>query len=154
MEQRTVDKINAILTCGNGCSVLRYSSTICYFMVGLISSTPRTLVYYFTCKGNDRGWDGWMASPTQWTWVWVNSRSWWWTGRPGVLRFIRSQRVGHDWATELNWPNPRCNNNNYKHMFYSSILFNIRLPSHINYYFLIMQIIYQYIVVAKIKPHR
>ena len=54
-------------------------------------------------EGDDRGWDGWMASPTQWTWVWVNSRSWWWTGRPGVLRFMGSQRVGHDWATELNW---------------------------------------------------
>ena len=52
---------------------------------------------------DDRGWDGWMASPTRWTWVWVNSRSWWWTGRPGVLQFTRSQRVGHDWATELNW---------------------------------------------------
>ena len=54
-------------------------------------------------EGVDRGWDGWMASPTRWTWVWVNSGSWWWTGRPGVLRFIRSQRVGHDWATELYW---------------------------------------------------
>ena len=54
-------------------------------------------------EGDDRGWDGWMASPTWWTWVWVNSRSWWWTGRPGVLRFLGSQRVGHDWATELNW---------------------------------------------------
>ena len=54
-------------------------------------------------KGNDRGWDGWMASLTRWTWVWVNSGSWWWTGRPGVLRFMGSQRVGHDWATELNW---------------------------------------------------
>ena len=47
--------------------------------------------------------DGCMASPTQWTWVWVNSRSWWWTGRPGVLGAMRSQRVGHDWAIELNW---------------------------------------------------
>ena len=54
-------------------------------------------------RGDDRGWDGWMASPTQWTWVWVNSGSWWWTGRPGVLWFMGSQRVGHDWATELNW---------------------------------------------------
>ena len=54
-------------------------------------------------EGDDRGWDGWMASLTRWTWVWVNSRSWWWTGRPGVLRFMGSQRVGHDWATELNW---------------------------------------------------
>ena len=54
-------------------------------------------------EGNNRGWDGWMASPTQWTWVWVDSGSWWWTGKPGVLRFMGSQRVGHDWATELNW---------------------------------------------------
>ena len=51
----------------------------------------------------DRGWDGWMASLTQETWVWMDSRSWWWTGRPGMLRFMGSQRVGHDWATELNW---------------------------------------------------
>ena len=56
-------------------------------------------------EGDDRGCDGWMASPTQWTWVWVNSGSWWWTGRPGVLRFMGSQRVKHDWATELNWLN-------------------------------------------------
>ena len=54
-------------------------------------------------KGDDRGWDGWLASLTQWTWVWVNSGSWWWTGRLGVLLFMGSQRVGHDWATELNW---------------------------------------------------
>ena len=54
-------------------------------------------------RGDDRGWDGWMASPTRWTWVWVNSGSWWWTGRPGVLQFMGSQRVGHDWMTELNW---------------------------------------------------
>ena len=54
-------------------------------------------------KGDDRRWDGWMASPTQWTWVWVSSRSLWWAGRPGVLQFMGSQRVGHDWATELNW---------------------------------------------------
>ena len=53
-------------------------------------------------EGDDRGWDGWMASPTRWIWVWVNSGRWWWTGRPGVLRFVRSQRVRHDWATELN----------------------------------------------------
>ena len=54
-------------------------------------------------EGDDRGRDGWMASLTQWTWVWVDSGSWWWTGRPGVLQFMGSQRVGHDWATELNW---------------------------------------------------
>ena len=54
-------------------------------------------------EGDDRGWDGWMASPTQWTWVWVNSTSWWWTGRPGVLGSMGLQRVGHNWAAELNW---------------------------------------------------
>ena len=54
-------------------------------------------------EGDDRRWDGWMESLTRWTWVWVNSRSWWWTGRPGVLRFMGSERVGHNWATELNW---------------------------------------------------
>ena len=54
-------------------------------------------------KGDDRGWDGWMASLTRWTWVWVNSGSWWWTGRPGLLQFMGSQRAGHDWATKLNW---------------------------------------------------
>ena len=54
-------------------------------------------------KGNDRGWDGWMASLTRWTWIWVNSGRWWWTGRPGMLWFMGSQRVTHDWATELNW---------------------------------------------------
>ena len=54
-------------------------------------------------EGDERGWDGWLASPTWWTWIWVNSGSWWWTGRPGVLWFMGSQRVGHDWATELNW---------------------------------------------------
>ena len=52
-------------------------------------------------EGDDRGWDGWMASPTWWTWVWANSRSWWWTGRPGVLRSMGSQRFRHDWVTEL-----------------------------------------------------
>ena len=57
-------------------------------------------------EGDDRGWDGWMASRTRWTWVWVISGSWWRTGRPGVLRFMGSQWVGHDWATELNWTDP------------------------------------------------
>ena len=50
-----------------------------------------------------RGWDGWMALSTRWTWVWMNFGSWWWTGRPGVLQFMVSQRVGHNWANELNW---------------------------------------------------
>ena len=51
-------------------------------------------------EGDDRGWD---SSPTRWTWVWASSGSWWWTGKPGVLQSIRSQRVRHDWVTELNW---------------------------------------------------
>ena len=54
-------------------------------------------------EGDDRGWDGWVASPTQWTWVWVNTRSWWWTGRPGVLQSMGLQRVRCNWASELNW---------------------------------------------------
>jgi len=54
-------------------------------------------------EGDDRGWDGWMASPTQWTWVWASSGSWWWTGKAGVLQSMGSQRVGQDWVTELNW---------------------------------------------------
>ena len=56
-------------------------------------------------EGDDRGWDVWMTSLTRWTWVWVNSGSWWWTRKPGVLQFMESQRVGHNWVTELNWPN-------------------------------------------------
>ena len=54
-------------------------------------------------EGDNREWDGWMASPTQWTWVWASSRSWWWTGKPGVLQSMGLQRVRHNWATELNW---------------------------------------------------
>ena len=54
-------------------------------------------------RGDDRGWNGWMASPTQWTWVWVRPGSWWGTGRPGILLSMGSQRVRHNWATELNW---------------------------------------------------
>ena len=57
-------------------------------------------------EGDDRGWDGWMASLTQWTWIWASSGSWWWTRRPSMLQSMGSQRVGHDWATELNWTDP------------------------------------------------
>ena len=56
-------------------------------------------------EGDDRGWDGWVASPTQWTWVWASSRSWWWTEKPGVLQSMGLQRVRHDWLTGLNWTN-------------------------------------------------
>ena len=54
-------------------------------------------------EGGNRGWDGWMTSPTRWTWIWGSFWSWWWTGKPGVLQSMKSQRVGHDWATELKW---------------------------------------------------
>ena len=74
-------------------------------------------------KGDDRGWDGWMASLTQWTWVWMGSGSWWWTGRPGMLRFIGLQRVRHDWATELNW-------NELEHSFYKRVLLVMGLWCH------------------------
>ena len=58
-------------------------------------------------KGDDRGWDGWMASLTPWTWAGVNSGSWWWTGKPGVLWFMGLQRARYDWAIELNWTGQR-----------------------------------------------
>ena len=63
-------------------------------------------------EGDDRGWDGWMAPLPQWTWVWVNSRSWWKTERLGVLQSMGSHRVGHDWVTEKNWTEP-----NLKYLF-------------------------------------
>ena len=59
-------------------------------------------------EGDDRGWDGWMASLTRWTWVWANSGSWWQTGKPGMLQSMGSQRVGHGWVTKLNWTS-QCN---------------------------------------------
>ena len=54
-------------------------------------------------EGDNREWDGWMASPTRWTWFWASSGRWWWTGKPGVLQSMGLQRVRHDWVTELNW---------------------------------------------------
>ena len=54
-------------------------------------------------EGDNKGWDGWMPSLTQWTWVWVSSRSSWWTGKPGMWQSMGSQRIRHNWATEQNW---------------------------------------------------
>ena len=54
-------------------------------------------------KEGDKGWDGWMASLTWWIWIWTCSETWWWTRKSGVLQFMGSQRVGHNWVTELNW---------------------------------------------------
>ena len=88
-------------------------------------------------EGDDRGWDGWMASLTRWTWVWVNSGSWWWTGRPGVLRFMGSHRVGHDWATDLIWFFPFfilpsiCSIHSMFPLPFLCICYFIRLPSSI-----------------------
>ena len=59
-------------------------------------------------EGDNRGWDGWIASLTQWTWVWVNSGSWWWTRKPGILQSMGSQRAGQAWVTELYWREPAC----------------------------------------------
>ena len=73
-------------------------------------------------EGDDRGWDGWMASLTRWTWVCVNSGSWWWTGRPGVLWFMGSQRVGHDWATELRCSSPSVTSEEHEDLT-SSVIF-------------------------------
>ena len=72
-------------------------------------------------EGDNRGWDGWMTSLTRWTWVSENSGSWWWTGRPGVLQFMGSQRIGHNWATDLIW-------SDYTHSFYNPVYFSC-LPS-------------------------
>ena len=88
-----------------------YVLMFCFFISYWNTHSIWKLLYRLWCweglgaggEGDNRGWDGWMASLTRWIWVWVNSGSWWWTGRPGVLGFMGSQRVGHDWATELNW---------------------------------------------------
>ena len=60
-------------------------------------------------EGDNRGWDGWMASLTQWAWVWASSGSWWCTGKPGVLQTMGSQKIGHDWATNLNYTEKSSN---------------------------------------------
>ena len=75
-------------------------------LMWIVDSLEKTLMLGGTGaggKGDDREWNGWMASLTRWTWVWVDSRSWWWTGRPFMLWFMGLQSVKHDWATNLNW---------------------------------------------------
>ena len=100
----------SILKNSPGCSLegLMLKLKIQYFghLMWRVDSLEKTLMLGGIGAGGEgdvRGWDGWMASPTWCTWVWVNSGSWWWTGRPGVLRFMGSQGVRHDWVTELNW---------------------------------------------------
>ena len=88
-----------------GCSLeglmLKLKLQYCGHLIWRVDSLEKTLM--LGGEGDDRGWDGWMASPTQWIWIWVNSGSWCWKGRPGVLGFMGSQRGRHNWATELNW---------------------------------------------------
>ena len=76
------------------------AETPIFWLTGLLEKTLMLGKIEGGWEGDNRGWDGWMTSPTQWTWVWVNSGSWWWTGKPGMLQSMGSQRVGHDW-TEL-----------------------------------------------------
>ena len=79
-------------------------------------------------EGDDRGWDGWMASLTQWTWVWASSGSWWWTGRPGVLQSMGSHRVRHDWVAEQLW------NTISDHLVVPSFLLHERVGSIMEYF--------------------
>ena len=72
-------------------------------------------------EGVNRGWDGWIASPTRWTWIWASSKSWWWTGTPGVLQSMGSQRVRHDWATKPNWTHNLINNMALKGAFWLEV---------------------------------
>ena len=81
-------------------------------------------------EGDNRGWDGWMASLTQWTWVWVNSRSWWRTGRPGMLQFVGLQIVGHNSANELNWVASVGTGSSCAHCFRST---HFKLPLHLGW---------------------
>ena len=79
-------------------------------------------------EGNNRRRDGWMVSLTQWTWDWVNSRNWWWIGRPGMMRSIGSQRVWHKWVTELNWF-PRSDNLNPCKLYLLLTRYNSNFPA-------------------------
>ena len=87
-------------------------------------------------EGDNREWDGWMASLTPCTWVWVNSGSWWWTGRPGVLRFMGLQRVRHDWATEVNWTDGWIYKKNQVYNCY----FRLKLINSVFFHLCILQI--------------
>ena len=92
-------------------------------------------------EGDDRGWDGWMASLTRRMWVWVNSRSWWWTGRPGMLRFMGSQRVRHYWATELKWTLVLVCPNHSRPIIITFSLLEHNIPSVVSFFFLLIPLI-------------
>ena len=96
-------------------------------------------------EGDDRGWDGWMASPTRWTWVWVNYGRWWWTGRPGVLHSMGLQRFGHDWLTEPNWMTwPMCLFFCWYNTILTMVILNIK---YFNYF------IYLHLFLGMLAPH-
>ena len=106
---RTARRSNqSILKDHPGCSlegmILKLKLQYFGHLMGRVDPLEKTLMLWLGAgrEGDDRGWDGWMESPTLWKWDWVNSRSWWWTGRPGLLKFMGLQRVGHNWETELN----------------------------------------------------
>ena len=80
-----------------------WNSSISFGHLMQITDSLEKTLMLGSIEGDDRGWEGWMASPTQWTWIWANSMSWWLTGKPGVLHSMGSQRVRHNWVTELNW---------------------------------------------------
>ena len=105
------DPTSSILKISPGCSLegMMLKLKLQYFghLMWRVDSLEKTLMLggiRGRRRRDDRGWDGWMASPTRWMWVWVNSRSWWWTERSGVLQFIGSQSRTRlsDW-TKLNW---------------------------------------------------
>ena len=104
----------------SGCSLegLMLKLKLQYFghLMRRVDSLEKTLMLG-GIGGRRRGWDGWMASLIQWTWVWMNSGSWWWTRRPGMLQFMGSQRVGHNWVTELNWTELNMINSISRKMF-------------------------------------
>ena len=107
-----------------GCSLegLMLKLKLQYFchLMGRVDSLEKTLMLGGIGGRRRRGWqrwEGWMALLTRWTWVWVNSGNWWWTWRPGVLWFIGSQRVRHDWVTKLNWLNWRELKNILEHIY-------------------------------------
>ena len=98
-------------------------------------------------EGDDRGWDGWMASLTRWTWVSVNSGCWRWTGKPGMLRFMGSQRVGHDWASDLIWSDPTLAGNFLTTILPGKFKFSLFLFSSVFMFQITIFISYKYPIV-------
>ena len=117
-----------------GCSLegLMLKLKLQYFghLMGRVDSLEKALILGGTGaagEGDDRGWDGWMASPTQWTWVWASFGSWWWTGRAGMLTSMGPQRVRHNWGTELNWMFYNCLSNKKLQLLHLGFSCNSRI---------------------------